>query len=304
MAIDSDQTIKVPGVLLTGASSQIGVFLIPRLLKVGFRIIAVSRSGKPEAYPELEQVTWLNELDAINASSDFRYLISAGPMKLAHRFLSSTNNPVNAIVFSSSSVETKLESDNTLEQEQMQAMLAEEAALQKTAKNNDSKLIIFRPTLIYGCGLDSNISRLEKWINRFGFMPVNGSANGLRQPVHADDLAIAAVQALQEKGQLPAVLMLSGGETLSYSEMLVRIFASMKKPPRLLRLPQWLFILMLRVANVFGLGRGVNDEMVKRQKLDLVFDDQLARDLLAYKPRSFSPTPADFSLPDFSSKEI
>jgi nucleoside-diphosphate-sugar epimerase len=304
MAIDSDQTIRLPGVLLTGASSQIGVFLIPRLLKAGFRIIAVSRSGKPDAYPELEQVTWLNESDAINASRDFRYLISAGPMKLAQRFLRAINNPVTAIVFSSSSVETKLESHNALEKGQMQAMLAEEAELQKTAETNDSKLIIFRPTLIYGCGLDSNISRLATWIKRFGFMPVNGNANGLRQPVHADDLAIAAVTALQEKGQLPAVLTLSGGETLSYSEMLVRIFASMKKPPRLLRLPQWLFILMLRVASVFGLGRGVNDEMVKRQKLDLVFDDQLARDLLAYKPRSFSPTPADFSLPDLSSKEI
>jgi len=298
MAVDSDQTIKAPGVLLTGASSQIGVFLIPRLLKAGFRIIAVSRKGRPEAYPEFEQVEWLSESEAISASRGFQYLVSAGPMELAQNFMRANSNRFTAVVFSSSSVETKLESDNSAEKLHMQTMLAQESDMRMVAKSNASKLVIFRPTLIYGCGLDTNISRLAAWINRFGFMPVNGKAAGLRQPVHADDLAFAAVAALLEENSLPAVLTLSGGETLSYSEMLVRIFAAMKKPTRLIRLPQWLFIQMVRMAGVFGMGKGINSEMVKRQQADLVFDNQQARELLGYRPRSFSPSKGDFSLPD------
>ena len=304
MAVDSDQTIKAPGVLLTGASSQIGVFLIPRLLKAGFRIIAVSRKGRPDAYPAFAQVEWLSVSEAISASSGFQYLVSAGPMELAQNFLQTNRNRLTAVVFSSSSVVTKLESDNSAEKLQMQTMMAQESELQKFAKNNDSKLVIFRPTLVYGCGLDTNISRLAAWINRFGFMPVNGNAAGLRQPVHADDLAFAAVAALLKKDPLPEVLTLSGGETLSYSDMLVRIFAAMKKPTRLIRLPQWLFIQMVRTAGVFGMGEGINSEMVKRQHADLVFDNQPARELLDYRPRSFSPSKEDFCLPDFQKSEM
>ena len=44
---------------------------------------------------------------------------------------------------------------------------------------------------------------------------------------------------------------------------------------------------------------GVRSEMVRRQRLDLVFDDRQARKLLNYKPRVFAPVLQDFHLPDF-----
>jgi nucleoside-diphosphate-sugar epimerase len=57
-------------------------------------------------------------------------------------------------------------------------------------------LTLLRPTLIYGCGLDQNISRLARIIRLCRCMLVAGQARGLRQPVHADDLAALAVAAL------------------------------------------------------------------------------------------------------------
>ncbi len=304
MAIDSDQTIKAPGVLLTGASGQIGVFAIPRLLKAGFRVVAVSRTGKPDAYPELERVEWLSESVALRASLDFQYLVSAGPMQLAQNFMKSIRRPITAVVFSSSSVESKQESPNAVEKLHMQAMLEQESELKLAAQNKGTRLLILRPTLIYGCGLDSNITRLASWINRFGFLPVNGNAAGLRQPVHADDLAFAAVAALLKTDPIPGILPLAGGETLGYSEMLMRIFAAMEKPVRLIKLPQWLFILMVRTVGFFGVAAGINSEMIKRQQLDLVFDDQQARKLLGFKPRPFSPSKKDFALPDLNSHKM
>jgi nucleoside-diphosphate-sugar epimerase len=177
-------------------------------------------------------------------------------------------------------------------------MLGLESELQSKAENTGLKLLILRPTLIYGCGLDTNISRLASWVRRFGFIPVNGKATGLRQPVHADDLAHVAVAALHFKGVLPRTLSLGGGETLSYSDMAIRIFSAMEKPVRLVRLPEWLFVSLIRFACRLRLITGVNPEMVKRQNVNLVSDDRAARELLDYDPRPFTPTVADFSLPN------
>lgn len=298
MAAGTDQALDPPCVLLTGASSQVGVFLIPRLVRGGFQVIAVSRKGKPQAYPEFERVEWLSESDAMQLSPACRYLLSVGPMELAQKFLGNARQLQTAVVFSSSSVETKQKSGNLAERNQIEGMLAIESQLQRAADNDGVKLVILRPTLIYGCGLDTNISRLARWIRRFGFMPVNGRAAGLRQPVHADDLAQLAITAMQSKDALPQVLSVCGGSTLSYSDMVAGIFAALEKPVRLVHLPQWLFVLLAGAAGAFKITTGINGEMIKRQAVDLVFDDRKAKQLLNYKPRPFAPVEADFSLPE------
>ncbi len=297
MAVGTDQTIIVPRVLLLGASSQIGVFVIPRLVRAGFRVTAVSRKGKPALYPAFSEVEWLNQTDAQDAAKSCEYLVSAGPLELAQKFLMSCPQVHKAIVFSSSSVETKQQSGNSAERRQIQDMLSLESELRSVSESRGVKLVIFRPTLIYGCGLDTNISRLANWIKRFGFMPVNGKAAGLRQPVHADDLATVALAAMLSEDDLPPVLNLSGGDTLSYSDMVSRIFFAVGKPVRLLRLPQWLFVLLANLANVIKPNGGINSEMVKRQRHDLVFKDHQARERLNYNPRPFAPVAQDFSLP-------
>lgn len=298
MPAGSDQTLDLPTVLLTGASSQVGIFAIPRLLAAGFRVLAVSRKGRPQAFPEFEKVQWLNEADAMHAARNSQYLLSAGPMELAQKFLATDQKYSSVCVFSSSSVETKQQSANSEERTQMRDMLRLESALHAASQNMGFKLVILRPTLIYGCGLDSNISRLANWIRRFGFLPVNGRAAGLRQPVHADDLASVAIEALLSEQTLPVVLSVSGGDSISYSDMVARIFVALEKPVRLLRLPEWLFVMLVKAAGIFGSTAGVNSEMIKRQRLDLVFDDRQARQLLDYKPRPFAPRAADFVMPE------
>ena len=63
MAAGLNQALSTRAVLLTGASSQIGVFVIPRLVHAGFRVFALSRKGKPAGYPALEQVEWMTDVD-------------------------------------------------------------------------------------------------------------------------------------------------------------------------------------------------------------------------------------------------
>jgi nucleoside-diphosphate-sugar epimerase len=295
MAVGLIKTLSGPTVLLLGASNQIGVFLIPRLIRAGFNILAVSRNGKPEGYPDIEQLAWLTSIEVAQADERYEFLVSAGPMELAHQILITCRNIHTAVIFSSSSVITKKESAIPAERNQMQDMLRIESELSALATSHAFRLVILRPTMIYGCGLDNNISRLASWIRRFGFLPVNGKASGLRQPVHADDLADVAVTALQTDDPLPRDLVLAGGSTLGYVDMVTGIFAALGKPARILHLPQWLFMLLVRLRP----GSDINSEMVRRQGDDLVFDDRPARELLAYKPRRFEPAERDFKLPEF-----
>ena len=298
MATGSDQALNA-SVVLTGASSQIGVFAIDRLLSAGFYVQALSRNGKPDSWPDHPQVGWFKPDEWQNQRQDSRFLLSAGPMDVALQILENNIPIETAVVFSSSSVHSKTDSDNRLEKDQVRAMLAVQSKLRRLADERSIKLLILKPTMIYGCGLDTNITQLAGWIRRFGFMPINGHAEGLRQPVHAEDLATLAVAALNSQAELPAELLLAGGETLSYREMVSRIFMAQGKTARFVRLPQWLFVLLVRFVSAIKPGLKINAEMVKRQKTDLVFDDGPARQLLAYEPRPFTLAESDFRLPRF-----
>ncbi len=298
MAIGIDKAVTGSTVLVLGASSQIGVFVIPRLVAAGLRVFAVSRKGRPAYFPHSEQVEWLDRIDGV-AGKHVEYLLSAGPITLAHEALEADTQLRSAVVFSSTSVITKQDSPQQAERMQIQDILDQESALETLASKRGFRLVILRPTLIYGCGMDTNISRLAGWAKRYGFIPVNGKASGLRQPVHADDLAIAAVAALLNKESLPRYLVLAGGSTLSYADMVSRVFAALGKRSRLLQIPEWLFIFLVRLLVAVRPALGINAEMVRRQSVDLVFDDSQARVLLAYQPRPFKPSEKDFLLPEF-----
>ena len=183
--------MKTRTVLLAGAGSQIGVFAIPRLLDTGFEVVAVSRSGPPDGLPALAGVRWVDEAEAIRLAAGCQHLLSAGPLDLALRLVDAVSGLRRAVVFSSTSGVSKQNSPNRKERELAASMLALENELLSGAGGRDLGLSIFRPTLVYGCGLDANISRLAGWVRRYGFLPISNKAAGERQPVHADDLAEA-----------------------------------------------------------------------------------------------------------------
>ena len=292
-------------VVLTGATSQLGVFLIPRLLRAGYRVVAISRKAGQIA-ERSENLYWVEPGVLLGTeppnclpveAGPTLMMISCGPLELTVNIISKWNRTRRLVVFSTTSVFSKADSEDPQEREQIAGILQQENILKVLCHKLATELVILRPTMIYGCGLDRNISRLAHWIKRFGWLPVAGDARGLRQPVHADDLAQLAVSALVFEGEIDLDSPACGGSTLSYRQVVELIFDSQDRTRRVIGLPPVFLSFCLAILKWLGLSPGTNREMVRRQNVDLVFDDSAVKALLDYSPRPFRPTPKDFQLP-------
>jgi uncharacterized protein YbjT (DUF2867 family) len=145
---------------------------------------------------------------------------------------------------------------------------------------------ILRPTLTYDGIHDRNVARIAGFIRRVGFYPLAGAATGLRQPIHADDVA-AACQAALAHDRLRDAYELSGGETLTYHDMVERIFAWLGRPPRLARIPMTLIGAATPVLEMLP-GLATMATMARRMNEDLVFDHGTAGQDFGFQPRPFA----------------
>ena len=99
------------------------------------------------------------------------------------------------VAFSSTSVLTKQDAGVPAEREMLRKLADAELTIAAACEQHSVGWTILRPALIYTEGRDTNITPLSRLIRRFGFMPRVGGGPGLRQPVHAEDLATGAIAA-------------------------------------------------------------------------------------------------------------
>ena len=199
------------------------------------------------------------------------------------------------VALSSTSRDTKADSADRREQALVQRLKEGEDRLRAWAVEKGIEWIVLRPTLIYGLGKDKNISEIARFIRRFGFFPVFGKAMGLRQPVHAEDVAAACVAALESPWAANRAYDLSGGETLPYREMVARVFAALRRRPRLLPIPLWIFSVGLAILRCLPRYRHWSSAMAVRMNQDLVFNHEEAARDLNFSPRPFQLRHADLA---------
>lgn len=279
---------QAPSVVVTGASSQIGVFLLPLLAGAGFEVTAISRAVAAGPGRVAGGVRWV----APGAQrAPVSYLVSCGPLSLALPYLENDLAPEKIVAFGTTSTLSKSDSPDRAERETIAAITEAETRLKARCRERDIDLVLIRPTLVYGCGLDANLSRLLRFGERRGFIPVSTRSGGLRQPVHAQDLAGLALRALSAETGHILEGEACGGSTLTYRELVEKTARCGQRRVRVLPVPEWLLKSLVRLAP------RANPAMVERQARDLVFDDSNFRRLLDWNPRPFEPTPADFAIP-------
>lgn len=195
------------------------------------------------------------------------------------------------IAFSSTSIFTKDASDEPAEREVAHKLLTGEKTITAFCDATGVAGTILRPTLIYDEGEDENISRIRNMIEKLGFFPVCGSASGLRQPVHARDLATAALLALPAVATHGKSYNLSGGDSLTYRAMVEKIFAAMGRKPAIVSLPLWLWRLGFATLGIVRPDKALkqNLSMATRMNKDLWFDHGAATRDFGYAPGAFQP---------------
>ena len=269
-----------PSVLVLGATSLVGRHALPRLEAAGQVHTPVSRRSWPG---------WLAaDIETSGGRAALpvaETVLSLSPVWLLPEVIDTlkANGMTRLVAFSSTSVLTKADSTHASEQAVVARLQAGEAAVRRSGID----WTLLRPTLIYAEGQDGNVSRLAGLARRFGVLPISGSGRGLRQPVHADDLAGAALAALKSPATIGQTYALAGGETLTYRAMCERVFAGLDRAPRVLSVPPPLWRLGLRLAG--PILPGATAQMGERMDRDLVFDDNEARRDLGWNPRGFAP---------------
>ena len=281
--------------LIVGATSQIGRCLLPRLTECGTEVIATTRQPIPELQPG--PATWLR-LDLDCADDDrakvtrVETLIHLAPIFTLPGFLARSAPPelTRVLAFSTTSAVTKADSLDFRERLYVERVLEAEAFVQSWCDGQNVAWAIFRPTMIYGLGLDNNVSFIARFIHRCGFFPLVGAGIGKRQPVHAADLASACLAALTSDTAWSRIYHLGGGEVLSYRTMVERIFAALGRKPRFIRLPVPLLRMALSGLRHLRRYDYLSPEMADRIDRDMVFDLGEAAHELSYAPRPFQPT--------------
>jgi nucleoside-diphosphate-sugar epimerase len=283
-----------PRIIVTGATSIIGRFLLPKLANSGYEVHAVSRNDRSSPISTEKNVLW-HSID-ISDPEQLIHLSADALVHLAPLWLLPPLLPVldslgikRVIGFGSTSVFSKAGSANP-DERRLSAHLAEaEEAIGKRCATLGINWTVFRPTLVYDCVRDKNITKIASFIRRFGFFPLLGEGRGLRQPVHADDLANACILALWRSDTFNRAYNLSGGETLSYLQMVARIFNALGKQARFLAVPEWVFHTAIQLAGLLPGKRGLNPEMATRMNVDLCFNHAEATRDFDFSPRLFLP---------------
>jgi nucleoside-diphosphate-sugar epimerase len=280
-------------VLVLGATSLVGRFLLPRLAASGAAVTALSRDPPAEASAG---VAWLQG-DLTDPALPARLPHARTVFSLMPIWLIPPVLPIlrrhgveRVVAFSSTSRFTKQGSPEPSERVVARKLAAGEAAAMTACEAAGAGWTILRPTLIYAEGRDGNVTRLARLIARFGVLPLAGKGEGLRQPVHADDLAKGALAAAASAAARDRAYDLPGGETLSYRDMAGRIFEALGKPPRMVAVPPAMWKLGLALAS--PLLPGATAAMGARMAEDLTFDPEPAARDFGWSPRPFRP---DFS---------
>lgn len=197
------------------------------------------------------------------------------------------------IMISSTSRFTKTASSVGSERDLARRLADAEGRVAAWAEANGVAWTVLRPTLIYGGGHDHNISSMAGFVRRFHFFPLLGSAKGLRQPIHVEDVAGACVAALTSEKAANRAYNISGSEVLSYRDMAARVFDAMGKPPRLVPVPLGAIKAALSVVRLVPRFRHWSPGMAERMNLDMVFDHEDAARDFDFRPRPFVLLPRD-----------
>ena len=276
-------------VIVAGATGQVGLSILKRLLKNNINTIGLFHNQIIDY--RNDKLKWVQG----DIASGYFSFSKENPKTLVHtpaiwllvpQIENFAEMGVKRIIcFSSTSIEGKANSNNEYEKESVQKFISSEREVAVKCKDLGIDFTILRPTMIYGTGLDKNVSSIVNLINKVGFFPVTYPAKGLRQPVHNDDLAVAVLKSINNSNSFGKTYVLSGKTELTYFDMVNKISNAIGKGNRAIKIP--LLPQMINILTLLSKNNDINGEIAKRMNQNLIFSHEKAKNDINYSPREF-----------------
>ncbi|MBP6079589.1 MAG: nucleoside-diphosphate sugar epimerase [Xanthomonadales bacterium] len=277
---------------LLGASGQVGYFLLQRM---GRDVVACARSVPAWSSPERGH--WQTfDLWTSTAVPDAARLISAGPLDACVTWLERVGpgQLQRIVALGSMSAVHKQQSPSAAERELATRLLDSERRLLEFARSHAIDCTILRPTLIWGAGLDHSLTPFAHKAARRGFALIPSGAMGLRQPVHADDLAALCIALLPRTGHEQVVAATGGGECLSLARMLERVARSSNARALHIPMPRGVLAALGRLGAALGINVA---SVLARSVADQCAGSDTVWRACGLAPRCFEPTRNDWIAP-------
>lgn len=283
-------------ITVIGATSLIGQYLLPKLVEHGFHIQALTRQSLKTS---ASNITWHTIKSEVFDSSDLKpseVLIHLAPIWILPQFLPqlATLGIKRLIVFSSTSQFTKQDSESLYEQDIVKKLTDAEAQIKALCNQYGIQWTILRPTLIYGdlksqdpVLMGKGLATIVKFTKIFHLFPLVSKGHGLRQPVHADDLASACLQVMENSTTFNKAYNLSGAEIIEYRQMVLRVNKYCNNNIYMLSLPLAFVKILLALVRLLPRYRFLTLAMADRMNHDMTFDYADAANDFGYKPQEF-----------------
>ena len=271
-------------VIIFGPYGQVGVAVIRLCLYLGIKVIAVNHRDTIEFSHPLFSAVDVGDLDKLFACGN-KFVVFTGPIGSIHNYKQIIEKTSHLVCFSSTSKFTKNSNDTPWLSGLVAALDKGEDEIMKSASLYGFTVNILRPTLIYGLGLDINIVAIARFIRHYKVFPVYKNGKGLRQPVHVEDLASAVISLFHMEKPQSKNYNLSGGEVLSYRDMVKRIFVTMKQYPIIVN--TMFFPQLIELAGKIGANIAVTKDVAINMGKDFTFSFEEAQQDFNYLPRGF-----------------
>ncbi len=278
--------------IVTGASSQVGHYLLDKLGASERTVYALSRGAHTARQ---SNITWIKaDLEQGIDYSEIvnpEYLIHVAPLWTAPDIIEKAADAGvrRIIAIGSMSRFEKIDSASGKEAHVARALMEAEDNLQSTCADVGVDWTLFRPTMIYSDGMDKNVSAIAAMIRRARVFPIAGEGSGQRMPIHAQDLAKACIQTLDNRATYNKAYNLAGGEKLAYHQMVTRIFESEGIKPMILKIPIPILRSVFKTASLIPSLKHLTPEMANRMNEDLIADYSEAAADFGFSPRRFEP---------------
>lgn len=278
-------------ILVTGATSQVGIVLVGKLLEKGYKvrcfvrktsnIDVLERDGVEFSYGDIEDLQSLRV--AAQGVDSIVHIAGIWRIKVLLEACRQEKFKGRLIFIGSTSRFKKLDSIDLKEKQLALKMSQAEEVIAESRMD----YVILRPTMLYGLDSDKNILQIIKFMKRFRFYPLIGSGLAYKQPVYVGDVADAIVSCLSNKEVARKDYIIAGAAPIKHREMLKAIRRNLKFRTFILRIPIFAAYIAVFVYKILKPASYINYAMVKRVNEDISYDIRPAQKDFHYNPVDF-----------------